>query len=203
MLFDIKDYTKELKLYNTVEFKQLNNFDNYFIYEDGRIYSIKSKRFLKPNNRIDGYLNIGIFNNEKKRHFFTIHRLVYEAFKGSIPEGLEVDHINGIRNDNRLSNLRLLTQKENKQKKHCFEEYKRNDSNCYLKKKKYHKEYNKKYNDEHIEQRKELYKINKEIILQKQREYYRKNKEKKQQYNKEYYKNHREENKKKDIIIKE
>ena len=42
-----------------------------------------------------------------------VHRIVYEAFIGQIPKGMEVEHINTIRNDNRLENLRLCTHKEN------------------------------------------------------------------------------------------
>jgi hypothetical protein len=42
-----------------------------------------------------------------------IHRLVYETFVCEIPQGYEIDHINTIRTDNRLVNLKLCTHKEN------------------------------------------------------------------------------------------
>lgn len=42
-----------------------------------------------------------------------VHRMVYEAFKGEIPEGMEIDHINTIKTDNRLENLRVVTHQEN------------------------------------------------------------------------------------------
>ena len=42
-----------------------------------------------------------------------VHRLVWEAFNSPIPDGYEIDHINTIRYDNRLVNLRLVTSKEN------------------------------------------------------------------------------------------
>lgn len=41
------------------------------------------------------------------------HRFIWEAFNGEIPEGMEIDHINTLRDDNRLDNLRLRTHKEN------------------------------------------------------------------------------------------
>lgn len=39
----------------------------------------------------------------------SIHRLVWEAFNGPIPEGMQVNHINEVKTDNRLENLNLLT----------------------------------------------------------------------------------------------
>lgn len=42
-----------------------------------------------------------------------VHRLVYEAFKGEIPEGLEIDHIDGNKHNNNPDNLRVVTRKEN------------------------------------------------------------------------------------------
>lgn len=48
------------------------------------------------------------------------HRLVWEAFNGQIPIGLEINHKNGIKTDNRLVNLEVLTKSENM--KHKFRE---------------------------------------------------------------------------------
>lgn len=44
---------------------------------------------------------------------YLIHRLVWEAFRGKIPEHLLINHKNGNKNDNRLSNLELMTNLEN------------------------------------------------------------------------------------------
>jgi hypothetical protein len=38
---------------------------------------------------------------------------VWETFNGEIPQGYEIDHINTIKDDNRLENLRCVTHKEN------------------------------------------------------------------------------------------
>lgn len=42
-----------------------------------------------------------------------LHRFLWETLIGEIPQGLQIDHINTIRTDNRLENLRLVTCKEN------------------------------------------------------------------------------------------
>ena len=65
---------------------------------------------LKSN----GYLQCTLF---RKR--FYIHRLVYEAWIGNIPNGYDIDHINGIKTDNRVSNLRAVPRSENL--KHNYE----------------------------------------------------------------------------------
>lgn len=44
---------------------------------------------------------------------YYIHRLVWIYHNGDIPKGIEIDHINGVRDDNRIENLRLVTHQEN------------------------------------------------------------------------------------------
>jgi hypothetical protein len=41
------------------------------------------------------------------------HRIIWEMHNGPIPEGIDIDHINGIRSDNRIENLRLATRSQN------------------------------------------------------------------------------------------
>lgn len=44
---------------------------------------------------------------------FCAHRLIWEAFNGAIPEGLQINHRNGDKRDNRLANLEVCTPSEN------------------------------------------------------------------------------------------
>lgn len=66
---------------------------------------IPCKIFIQPN----GYVRC---NFPISKHI-TLHRLIWETFKGEIPNGYEIDHINRNRQDNRLENLRCVTHKEN------------------------------------------------------------------------------------------
>lgn len=69
----------------------------------------KDKLMQRPLDKDkDGYLRV-LTKIGKKR----VHRVIYETFVGTIPDGYEIDHINNIRNDNRLENLRCVTHKEN------------------------------------------------------------------------------------------
>ncbi|EMV7411631.1 HNH endonuclease [Enterobacter kobei] len=58
-------------------------------------------------------------------HRLGLHRIVWIVAKGYIPEGMEIDHINGDKSDNRIANLRLCTPTQNRQNK---TKYKNNKS---------------------------------------------------------------------------
>lgn len=58
-----------------------------------------------------GYLQVRAMY-DKKRSNALAHRLIYLHFHGPIPDGMTVNHKNGIKNDNRPSNLELMTDSE-------------------------------------------------------------------------------------------
>ena len=59
-----------------------------------------------------GYLAVHLFKDGKGK-MYKVHRLVWEAFNGPIPEGMQINHLNEDKTDNRLENLSLTTPKEN------------------------------------------------------------------------------------------
>ena len=91
-------------------------FSNYAARKNGDILSLKNKKIIKMG-KSSGYLNFTIYNEKlEKRINYLQHRFVYEVFRGPIPRRFEIDHINGIKTDNRLKNLQLLTHKQNVEK---------------------------------------------------------------------------------------
>ena len=91
----------------TQNWKVLPMDPQYGITDEGYIITIKTGRMSIGNDR-NGYKRFKI-----GEHIYSIHRLVYEAFIGEIPEGMKVDHIDGNRSNNKVSNLRLVTQSDN------------------------------------------------------------------------------------------
>lgn len=87
---------------------------------------IRKGKILKPRLN-HGYKVVDLHSN-KKRRTFRVHQLVAMAFLGHKPDGTQevvVDHINNNKQDNRLENLQLISQRENasKDKKGCSSKY--------------------------------------------------------------------------------
>ena len=83
---------------------------------NNQIYGHKHKKYKKLQLNKDGYYCINLCKNNKVKGF-VLHRLVYEAHNGNIPEGLYIDHIDCNRQNNNIENLRLATYSENQHNK--------------------------------------------------------------------------------------
>ena len=95
---------------------EITGYENYLIYEDGRVYNQKYNRFLKQANNGRGYKQV-VLHKEGKAICHTIHRLLALHYIPNPQNKPCVDHINRIRDDNRLENLRWATHSENNQNK--------------------------------------------------------------------------------------
>lgn len=90
----------------------LAEYPRYFACSDGRIWSDKTKRFLKPCTSNSGYLMVNLCVDGKS-HIKTVHRLVASAFIPN-PSDLEfVNHKNEDKSDNRPENLEWVTRSQN------------------------------------------------------------------------------------------
>jgi hypothetical protein len=84
--------------------------EKYMISDRGRCKSvIHGEKLLAPSPSGNGYNYYPI----GRRQMIQAHRLVATAFIGPCPVGLECDHINRQRRDNRVENLRWVTRSEN------------------------------------------------------------------------------------------
>ena len=93
---------------------KFRNYDNYEIYADGSIYSYIRKKFLKPHTKKNGYQIVHLTDNNGKRKWYFVHRIVWEAVTGSpIPDGMQINHRNEIKTANMISNLELVSPKQN------------------------------------------------------------------------------------------
>jgi hypothetical protein len=75
--------------------------------ETGKVYGVKGKELI---NKVKGYIYISITEN-KKINRLRAHQFIYYIATGKIVE--QIDHINGVRDDNRIENLREVTKSQN------------------------------------------------------------------------------------------
>lgn len=105
----MKEIWKDIKDYEGLY--QISNF--------GRVKSLPrktnnqhSKGLIMKQKSVFGYSKIQLRKNKKYKWFF-VHRLVAMAFLNNYNENLQVNHKNGIKNDNNVNNLEMVTASEN------------------------------------------------------------------------------------------
>lgn len=103
---DIKGYEG---IYQVSNLGRIRSLDRYLYF--GYQYCL-FKGNIKRQSNLKGYKTVMLSkNNHNKR--FLVHRLVGIAFIENINNKPQIDHINGIKYDNRVENLRWVTDKEN------------------------------------------------------------------------------------------
>ena len=81
-------------------------------FDKGVVIGVKGRPFSRRNGR--GYIEI----RNSGKAVGLAHRYIWERANGPIPAGMQINHINGIKDDNRLCNLELVTASENT--KHAY-----------------------------------------------------------------------------------
>ena len=97
------------------------NYEGYQVSNLGRVKSLerfdalghkRKEKLLKLWVTRNGYYQVCLYKNSIGK-FYKVHRLVWIAFNGTIPEGYEINHLDERPVNNALSNLSLVTCKEN------------------------------------------------------------------------------------------
>ena len=108
---------------NNSEWKPVLDFEKkYVVSNEGLVLNLHFRgtnktRLLKLHkNKIDNdkaYYQVSLIDDNGKEIRMLVHRIVWEAFNGRIPEGMEINHINENKLDNRIENLSLVSRVEN------------------------------------------------------------------------------------------
>lgn len=93
--------------------KPVVGYENrYEVSDFGNVRITHNSKLRKTELSRWGYTSVRLYKNKIQLNT-PVHRLVCSAFIGQCPPRHEVDHINGIKTDNRLSNLEYVTRSEN------------------------------------------------------------------------------------------
>ncbi len=84
----------------------------YQITNNDLIIKRNGKGHIKSFPDKDGYLKYA-FGNPSGTYNITVHKFVWNLYFGEVPEGLTIDHKDGNKLNNHISNLQLLTSEEN------------------------------------------------------------------------------------------
>ena len=89
------------------------DYSEHFDYVDGKLFWKNARSGVTKGSEAGSDTGHGYKTFMLNRRKTYVHRAVWEMHNGPIPDGLVVDHINRDPSDNRVENLRVVTQKQN------------------------------------------------------------------------------------------
>ena len=117
-----KPYFDDIEFCLQSDWQYISGFNNrYIISKNGEIKSatgVNKGKILTPSIDSNGYQIIALQTNTGKinRKLCRVHKLMAETFLRSLNEGEEINHINGNKLDNSITNLEIISRKSNNKK---------------------------------------------------------------------------------------
>ena len=117
---------KTIKFNNEIAYKTI--YEGYYVIKSGKVITVKKKGgqgkldYSNPREhcyKIDryGYKTVCLsntINQTIKRKYITVHKLIYQTiYNTNVPADMTIDHIDGDKLNNNITNLQLLTREEN------------------------------------------------------------------------------------------
>lgn len=98
--------------------KQIKNYPNYYITLTGKVFNLKTMKWLNPFIANNGYYSVCLYNKDGGK-FYLVHRIMAQTFLPKDDTRNFVNHIDGNKKNNLLCNLEWCTHQENMQ--HAWE----------------------------------------------------------------------------------
>jgi hypothetical protein len=112
-----------------IQWRPIKGYEGYYeVSNFGDVVSItreivRTNQFSKPYKKLEigralkktkckGYVKYALSKNGIRKDFYA-HRLVYESFVGDIEKGKVINHIDGVKNNNSIENLELVSLSQN------------------------------------------------------------------------------------------
>lgn len=98
-----------------VEGVELPNLSKYKIRKNGDVYSKYEAKVLNPATTKKGYKQVFLTKDDGTASSYLVHQLVAKAFINNVNNAEQVNHIDGDKSNNNVSNLEWCTNTENNQ----------------------------------------------------------------------------------------
>lgn len=94
--------------------KPIPGYEKYYAAtRDGKIFSYRCNRFLKPAKTKDGYLQVSLVGDNKKQYSFKVHKLVALTYLDNPNDYTEINHKDFDRLNNSLNNIEWCNHYDN------------------------------------------------------------------------------------------